>query len=240
MKKIILLAVIFIMFTRYSQCQTFEHQYSGLASIFKTDVNEYVYGVSLSGGTQYNIYSMNHTLIKTINLSTAASGIINLSKILFNTDNKYELTYQYSGGVKIVNEDDVALLDEVGAGYASFFNTDQGAKMLTVFYSPAKTNVYSLVGQVLSVPKNGDDIIEVSSFPNPANNNITISYSIPVGFFEGDLVIYNVIGAEIKRYKVDRHFNNVHINTSEFSSGTYFYKIISNNVESQTNKFIIE
>lgn len=77
-------------------------------------------------------------------------------------------------------------------------------------------------------------------FPNPAFKNISITCSFPDRFKKGDLVIYNVYGVEIKRYKLNANFSDLLINTSEFAPGTYLYKVITSPKESRTKKLIIE
>ncbi|OFX47283.1 MAG: hypothetical protein A2046_16410 [Bacteroidetes bacterium GWA2_30_7] len=40
-------------------------------------------------------------------------------------------------------------------------------------------------------------------YPNPSNGKVTLQYQLPKGEQSGEIVLYNLQGAEVKRYKVD-------------------------------------
>jgi len=248
MKKLITLFVLSFMISKLLNAQILEHQYSGDAgSIYQVGTNEYVYGFYDISNKQFNLYSLNHTLIKTINIlpsSCTSFSIVNVSKTLFNNDSKYEITYVFSStttGLKVINEDGNVLLNEDSCSAAYIRNTNLGTKMLISNFTSKILKVYSLTGQVYGkISEFANDNIYINAFPNPSKSNITISYEIPNGYNNGDIVICNLNGVEMKRYKVDKNFTDILINTSDFASGTYLYKVITSKAESQTKKFIIE
>jgi len=150
-------------------------------------------------------------------------------------------------GIKVTNENGTDLftfplqrelyLDFVSAG-------QNGAKMIITYRPseglPMNYDIYSLPGQLSRVNTITSENIEINAFPNPTKNNITISYDIPEGNYEGYLIIYSSSGVAISSYKVDKNFDTLFIDTSGFPSGIYLYKVIAGNVESNTKKFIIE
>ena len=60
-------------------------------------------------------------------------------------------------------------------------------------------------------------------FPNPAKDHITISFVIPEGQKEAEILIYDMNGKQIKSYNIDRSFNNLEIPTSDMNAGNYFF-----------------
>lgn len=76
-------------------------------------------------------------------------------------------------------------------------------------------------------------------FPNPAIGQTKIEYTLPQGVTAADLLIYDISGHEIKRYKVTNAFNNIIISTGEFEAGTYFYQIQTPTGYNETKKMIV-
>lgn len=64
----------------------------------------------------------------------------------------------------------------------------------------------------------------------------TIAYQLPNSINETDIIIYDIKGQEIKRFRVDTQFNNIELDNSDLQSGTYFYTLLGTN---QVHKMII-
>ncbi len=80
------------------------------------------------------------------------------------------------------------------------------------------------------------------NYPNPFNPTTTINYELEIVNYEfGKLVIFNVLGEGVKEFKLTENKGSVTWNgTDSFgkqvSSGTYFYKILTSNNESEVRK----
>jgi len=79
----------------------------------------------------------------------------------------------------------------------------------------------------------------VKLYPNPFASSATITIDPTVKLNMANLIVYNVLGEEI------RTINNINNNTitlekDDMSSGVYFYKLVNSNSEIATGKFIIE
>jgi len=61
--------------------------------------------------------------------------------------------------------------------------------------------------------------------PNPADGNTIIEYTLPTEIAQAQLVIFDVTGAEIQRYKVETGFGSVEIQEGELAAGTYLYTL---------------
>lgn len=76
-------------------------------------------------------------------------------------------------------------------------------------------------------------------YPNPANTNITISYSLN-GNQNGELLIYDVLGRKQMSIDLSNSANKVQVNVRTLNQGIYTYKYLINNTVAQTGKIIIE
>ncbi len=101
------------------------------------------------------------------------------------------------------------------------------------------TNSYSLPGTLrcqdctnsvissIKTENGGSQESKISNYPNPASGQTTIEYTLPQGITNTDLVFYNMMGQEVKRYKVTNAFKDIIITTSELEAGTYDYQLQS-------------
>ena len=98
-----------------------------------------------------------------------------------------------------------------------------------------------IVGTTASLP---EDIAVTSSlnvYPNPANNDATISYSLNKSG-NVEIVITDIMGRTVKTMnqgnQVAGTSYNVNLSTSDLANGTYFYTLTVNG-EKQTKKFVV-
>jgi len=89
------------------------------------------------------------------------------------------------------------------------------------------------------------EFILYQNYPNPFNPSTTIKYSVPVirnkKTAAVKLIVYDVLGREVtmlvnKKQKPGSY--KVNFNAANLSSGTYFYRLISNDI-SITKKFLL-
>lgn len=175
-------------------------------------------------------------------------------------------TYPKSGGdglvsTYIINEEGTILFEKAGeepaytGGSLTQFpgwitNTDNGTFMLFQDIEDTQLITYSVPGSIPcyecnpGTPTAPETIAaqnyDLKSFPNPADEQITISYEIPEGSKKADLLIYNMNGVLIKSYEVDGVFNNLVVQTSEFVSGTYLYQLKADDFVSPAEKFVVK
>jgi hypothetical protein len=246
MKKIYSLFVLSLI-TISSVCQIFEHQFDeDFGRIYQVSGTEYVYGILDNAQKKVFIYSLDYNLIKTIDLfpdSAFNFSILNVSKTLFNADNKFEICYCWwasNYGLKVINEDGNILLSEDGSLGADFYNTNIGAKMIISFNYVNKLKVYSLYGTVLSSGINITNKTNMNLFPNPASNEIIIDLTSPISQQDLILSIYSSDYKLIKNIKVLPDQKVISIDIAELRPGIYFYNIHNNIYSTSINKFIVK
>lgn len=177
-------------------------------------------------------------------------SILYISQNLFNTDAKIEFMYAYASyngrdsiwdaSTQIVNEDGTVLFSHAGAAlvapsfpsqYYPIYNTSKGTKMILSNVN-GTAEVFSLAGTLatgVSENKIMKKEAEMSLFPNPSmgENMITINYMLPEENNTANLFVYDTQGKQVKAYKIGKDMSNILVNASEFSSGIYYYSIIT-------------
>jgi hypothetical protein len=123
-------------------------------------------------------------------------------------------------------------------------NTEDGAKLFLYYPSNTKDlNIYSLCGSLptgfnIIINKNEYSIINV--FPNPSTGLINFQINLPDNIFKYELIIYSSSGNELIRKPINGSVINNYFDLNVFSSGNYFYKLISETEEKVVGKFIIQ
>lgn len=213
-----------------------------------------------------SIYNLDHSLLRTIDCLSLPSNnngtmgdILYLSENLFDTDSLMEFMYIYTfgapynkGATKIVKENGVIIFSDTGAAAVHtnwpmqqwpVYNTSQGTKMI-LSYSNRQAKVFSLPGTLSDAIAEANNVLVSQSnvsnaYPNPTNNTTQIDYTLPIGINEGEIVFYDLLGNEVKSFKVDRTFNTLLISTSDIASGTYYYQLQTTMENSEGKKMVV-
>jgi hypothetical protein len=267
MKYFILL--LFVLIAASSQAQiTFEHSYyyypPGYAGIRpnsfeldRMDSATWKY-VLFNDVDSLLIYNLDHTLDKLIlvpNPSRQNLFFFWIAKNLFTLDNSYcymVSTNGIPGHITVYNENGNVQFGCENCWLNNIINTNEGPKMLIDYYrsdSLIQTSVFSLPGKlptggiarssVSSPTIISNNVLPTSAYPNPSNGQIHIEYKLPDGVPTGEIVITNIQGTEVKRYKVGSVFNDILIEKSDLPSGSYFYKLVTEKGESEARRIII-
>ncbi|MCK9613874.1 MAG: T9SS type A sorting domain-containing protein [Bacteroidales bacterium] len=213
------------------------------------------------------IYNLNHSLLRTIdctflpsNINGTMGDVLYLSENLFDTDTQIEFMYIYTfgspynkGATKIVKENGVVIFADTGAAAVHpnwamqqwpIYNTSQGTKMI-LSYTNMQAKVFSLSGTLTTDIAEANGLLmqqngQLSNlYPNPSNGAITLQYELPNGETEGELILYNMQGMEMKRYKIDNTFNDILLDNTQLPAGTYFYQLQTSKGAVGTKKMVI-
>jgi hypothetical protein len=85
-----------------------------------------------------------------------------------------------------------------------------------------------------------NDKISISNiYPNPASEVAAVDYAIAPGVGEAKLVFYNVLGAPVGEFPLDRNERKLTIRTSEYTNGLYFYQLYVDGKSLVTKKLLI-
>lgn len=121
-------------------------------------------------------------------------------------------------------------------------NTSSGAKMF-VIESPSSSNIsiYSLCGKI---PNDVFDFSQrqemlVRIFPNPTSSTLTFQINPPDNINDYQLVLLDNNAKDVKRQNINSSTDNVTIDVSDLSGGTYYYTICTKDRSYQSGKVII-
>jgi hypothetical protein len=78
----------------------------------------------------------------------------------------------------------------------------------------------------------------VMLYPNPFNNNATLSISPQIKLNNAIVEIYNVLGQTVRTIQ-NISENNINIEKGNLQSGIYFYRLLNNSEPLSTGKFIL-
>jgi hypothetical protein len=190
-----------------------------------------------------------------------------LTDNFFNTDNKIELiiSYQSSNNLTGKKKCTTIIIDEDGNEIFRIIN-EQG-NWISFYYwkylsivigneetnSTIQTHIYSVPGNLpcpftcsqkaasiapISQPNEFKEI-QVTGFPNPSSEKVTLAYSLPEGTQFGTLRLYTQTGELVKEFKVSNQVDHLELPVSEYNAGTYFYELQAGGSSSGGKKMVV-
>ena len=102
----------------------------------------------------------------------------------------------------------------------------------TVSYAPGET------ASTDEMPEADGTTLSQNS-PNPWNEETRISYSLPDGFSDASIRIYNLQGTQVKKFDLSSPFGEVVLQASELAAGIYIYSLVADGQELSTRRMMI-
>lgn len=190
------------------------------------------------------------------------------SETLFNTDALLEIAVCYInsttgvGKILIFNETNTIVDSMTNVVYGnSIFNLygramrvydvdTLGIGWQAVVRTPTGVAIYNLPGSLpcptcsgngagLATNEKNKCKIETQPIPNPSANEVKITFKLPVGTNQGNLVLYNTEGRKIESFVVDNRFGFILLDNSKLAPGVYYYNIEVNGEVSSTQKMVV-
>ena len=220
-------------------------------------------------GSFIYLYNLNHSLYLLIPMYGSAGAISYISDDLFDTDStNLEFINHWGYYLKVFRQDGTVLFSRDTASIGgmaliadydfkqSIFPTDSGTKMKLYIQNPpnSRYEIYSLPGHLpcrmtcsehvvsegLPTPINETAQKNFNNpYPNPTSSQTHIPYTLPDGETTGEIIFYDMTGAEVKRYKVDSTFSDLILSTSDLSAGSYYYQLQTAHSKSEGRKLVV-
>ena len=84
------------------------------------------------------------------------------------------------------------------------------------------------------------DKITVSNiYPNPANDQAELDYTISPGLRDARLIIYNVLGSQMNELPLSKTERKLRVDTREMPTGLYFYQLSVDGKKVATKKMLV-
>ena len=98
----------------------------------------------------------------------------------------------------------------------------------------------SYAAQLNSVAENTSKILELTAYPNPANNMINIDYNVASSSRSLSISFRDILGRIIREMHLNSNIGNLNISTESFENGIYFYSIMDGDKTLDSKKMIIK
>lgn len=220
------------------KAQTLEHTYNSPVYYSKVGDNAAVYFTYSSATKTCDIYSMDHSLIKSVvlKINEPNATVLNVSKLLINNTADFELI-ALGASIYVISENgDVIKTIPAAPSSSSLYgflqNTINGPKLIAVSTLQSSGNVYSVYSLSGTLYLGKKEIEEqegfTSAYPNPANDFVII----PISNDADKVTVFNSEGKMVKEY----NGNAGQIDIKMYPTGMYYYNIN----EKYAGKFVKE
>jgi hypothetical protein len=86
-------------------------------------------------------------------------------------------------------------------------------------------NFYNCSNPKSKIESEGNNVIDLSVYPNPSTGIYTVSYNLPEST-SGQIMIYSADGRELKRFGCQTGYQFVTVDITGAGSGTYLYILV--------------
>lgn len=173
--------------------------------------------LTVTWGTQPTSTNINDVLVPAASSTTASFPNIDVTDMV--ADMVADPTHSFGFLFRLVNENPYYAIT-----LASSDNADSTIRpKLVITYSDPN-----------SLPEE-NDVLQIKSFPNPANDVLSISFKNP-GSENFGINILNSLGALV--YSTETSDDNTSFNVADFENGMYFIQIIKDNQVVAASKFL--
>jgi Secretion system C-terminal sorting domain len=253
----VILTVLILALSAKAQL-TLDKTYDYSLTSIKINQTDYKYFLMDVAKSECRIYNLDHSLWKNISITLTANyylyDIKFVSRYLFNSDELVELwysAYEYvSTGTstgyyiyisKVINENGTVLASVTGGAYAYVIPAGTDVYKFLVYAYDNSVTPYIIKTYLYSLPNSSSAVDYLSElkgdpFPNPASDFI----NLPLGSesSSGILQVFGLTGQKIFEQNI-RGESAFHLNTRNWSSGIYTYRLLKNGKPSEAKEFIV-
>jgi hypothetical protein len=134
--------------------------------------------------------------------------------------------------------------DQIFAGhYAPNGNPGTSIVKYTFFNANDRDDNIFFIAHFVISPTSVDDILAKSVisdvYPNPASQNVTFDYDLPVEVKSAGVTLFNLLGQKVVSQSINDFAGKLQINVSDLPEGVYFYSLTLNQQIAVTKKLII-
>ncbi len=104
---------------------------------------------------------------------------------------------------------------------------------------PPDLRVVELYDTTVGIQEKVANTYNVKVYPNPANNSIAFSYTLPNNFENGKLTLFNSYSLLIKHFDLNKGQGLIRYNCSLLQSGIYFYSISCSSGKKSGKFFVV-
>ncbi|MDB4533983.1 T9SS type A sorting domain-containing protein [Vicingaceae bacterium] len=124
---------------------------------------------------------------------------------------------------------------------------NDSATWIVTVYDPANpsdevtaTIVWKCGNAPVSVNEISKENLRLSAFPNPATNNLTVSYKINKSFNNASVELFDVLGQKLISNELSSNAGDVMLDVSNLNAGIYFYTVRVDGNAIRTERVIVK
>jgi hypothetical protein len=78
-----------------------------------------------------------------------------------------------------------------------------------------------------------------NAYPNPANSYVSFDYDLPLSITNAAIRIHNLLGSVVKEMNITHNSGKITLDVNDLKDGFYFYSIVANNEIIDTRRLVI-
>ncbi len=222
--------------------QTLEKRYNNLSvTYYKYSQTEDGFAFFDKNTNSVLVLNANSQLIKTFvcPFTDANASLIYTSKVILNSNGKFKFVITHNKSITIYDEDQKVLFNRDSSTIAKFINTLSGPKMV-LLSTYGWQEVFSITGEILKIKEISGDKSDITAYPNPTNQNLTVKIDKEGTIDNLMLTILDINGKEIDNYILDPNLKEAIINVERLNKGLYFYQLKGKDLDAKPEKFIVQ
>ena len=257
----IIISIMFVFALAPHAQMTLENTYDYSASTAYLDGEGYKFYEMDTDNNQCVIYNLDHTVYQTIDLDVPEGQYLYdlkyVTNHLFDDDDEVEVCYTYyeyfsseeysEYTTKVINADGSEIVSIPGASYATLMTVSEEGDYKFVAYvydysvssAVQETRVYNLPGQSTAAVGLNDNVGESRAYPNPADDQVTLTYDIPSRSANAVLKVFTTSGKKVAEMPLSTTAQKLNLNTSGIEAGTYIYRIEADGSQAASGKFVV-
>ncbi|MEO8760429.1 MAG: T9SS type A sorting domain-containing protein [Bacteroidia bacterium] len=98
---------------------------------------------------------------------------------------------------------------------------------------------YHIIAAAAGIKQNVTNYNVSNIAPNPASNNVSLSYDLKNSNQPATIKIYNMLGTLVKTTPLETYSNNTKIDISSLEEGMYFYSVTVGSKVVKTNRLVV-
>jgi hypothetical protein len=121
------------------------------------------------------------------------------------------------------------------------------AEWIVTIYDPANpsdnstaTIIWQTGASTVSIDEVDESVVKLNAYPNPAKNNLTVSYSVDASFNKASIELFDVLGQKLISNELSSTKGEIKLDVSNLNAGVYFYSIRVNGQAIKTERIIVK
>ncbi len=156
------------------------------------------------------------------------SPTLNLSNLSLYINSHDTVNFVHNGFHAVMNAGPTTIMKMVRYTFFDTLNLNDTMDVTLKYFTTLGINETTEANQIIS-----------DAYPNPSSSFVSVNYTITGNPQKAKLVLYNLIGKEIKQITLNDKQGIAKLNTEDLPAGIYFYSLIIDENMVSTKKIVV-